>query len=263
LVAKHSACPEAVHPIPRASPREYSMRFPAPLLEGHLVQRYKRFLADVDLASGERVTAHCANPGAMLGLAAPGSRVLLSRSTNPLRKLDYSWEFVEAAAGGDPPQLVGINTSRPNTLVAEALAAGRIAPLAGYAQVRREVKYGRNSRVDFLLETPGRPSCYLEVKNVHFMRRPTIAEFPDCIAARSAKHLRELADMAAAGARAVLIYVIQMRADRFDVARDIDPAYDAAVRHARAAGVEMYAYACRITPEDITIGAEVEIMVER
>ena len=138
-----------------------------------------------------------------------------------------------------------------------------MAPLAGYAQVRREVKYGRNSRVDFLLETSGRPPCYLEVKNVHFMRRPNLAEFPDCVAARSAKHLYELADMAAGGARAVLIYVIQMRADRFDVARDIDPAYDASVRNARAAGVEMYAYACRITREDIAIGTEVDILVER
>jgi sugar fermentation stimulation protein A len=236
------------------------MRFPAPLLEGRLVQRYKRFLADIDLASGERVTAHCANPGAMLGLANPGARVLLSRSTNPLRKLGYSWEFVEAAAGGGAPQLVGINTSRPNALMAEALAQHRVAPLTGYAQVRPEVKYGRNSRVDFLLQAPDQPPCYLEVKNVHFMRRPGLAEFPDCVAARSAKHLRELADMVAAGARAVLIYVIQMRADRFDVARDIDPAYDTAVRKARASGVEMYAYACRITPEEIAIGTEVEVV---
>lgn len=239
------------------------MRFPSPLLEGRLVRRYKRFLADVDLATGERVTAHCANPGAMLGLAEPGERVLLSRTANPLRKLAYSWEFVEVAAGGGPAQLVGINTSRPNALVAEALAEGRIPPLAGYAEARPEVKYGRNSRVDFLLSGSGRPPCYLEVKNVHLMRRPGLAEFPDCVAARSAKHLGELADMVAAGARAVLVYVIQMAADRFDIARDIDPAYDRAAARARAAGVEMYAYACRIGPESIVIGPEIEIVTER
>jgi sugar fermentation stimulation protein A len=235
------------------------MRFPAPLLEGRLVQRYKRFLADIDLATGERITAHCANPGAMLGLTAPEGRVLVSRSTNPLRKLAFSWEVVEAQFNG-APQLVGINTSRPNALVAEALAAGALAPLAGYDRVRPEVKYGKNSRVDFLLEAEGRPPCYLEVKNVHFMRRPGLAEFPDCVAARSAKHLRELADMVAAGARAVLVYVIQMEADRFDVARDIDPAYDAAFSSALAAGVESYAYTCRVTAEEITIAKEVEIV---
>lgn len=235
------------------------MRFPTPLIEGRLVRRYKRFLADVDLATGERVTAHCANPGAMLGLANPGSRLLLSRATNPLRKLGYSWELVEAAVDGGPARLVGINTARPNALVAEALPAGRIAPLVNYARVRSEVRYGRNSRVDFLLERDGDPPCYLEVKNVHLMRRAGLAEFPDCVAARSAKHLGELADMAAGGARAVLLYVIQMEAERFDVARDIDPAYDAAAGRARAAGVEMYAYTCRITPEEVAIDRIVPI----
>src|ERR687893_386615 len=235
------------------------MRFSAPLLEGRLVQRYKRFLADIDLATGERVTAHCANPGAMLGLTAPGNRVLVSRSTNPLRKLGFSWEVVEASFHG-ASQLVGINTSRPNALVAEALAAGALEPLAGYERVRPEVKYGKNSRVDFLLERGGRPPCYLEVKNCHYMRRTGLAEFPDCVAARSAKHLGELSCMVAAGARAVLVYVIQMDADRFDVARDIDPAYDAAFASARAARVESYAYVCRVTPEEIAIDRQVEIV---
>lgn len=239
------------------------MRFPAPLLEGRLVQRYKRFLADVDLVTGERVTAHCANPGAMLGLVAPGSRVLLSRSTNPLRKLGYSWELIEAATVAGAAQLVGINTSRPNSLVAEALAGGLIAPLAGYDRIRPEVKYGRNSRVDFLLEADGRPPCYLEVKNCHFMRRPGLAEFPDCVAARSAKHLDELSDMVAAGARAALVYVIQMEAERFCVAGDIDPAYAAASERAHAAGVEIFAYCCRVTPEEISMARQVEVLHAR
>jgi sugar fermentation stimulation protein A len=235
------------------------MRFAEPLIEGRLVQRYKRFLADVDLATGERVTVHCANPGAMLGLTEPGCRVLLSRAKNPKRKLGYSWELVEAAAGGGPPQLVGINTSRPNLLVAEALAGGRLAPFTGYDRIRPEVRYGRNSRVDFLLERTGDPPCYLEVKNCHLMRTAGLAEFPDCVAARSAKHLYELADMAAAGARAALVYVIQMDAERFAVAHDIDPAFDRAFRHALAAGVESYAYACRLTPQEVALDRPVPI----
>lgn len=236
------------------------MRFPAPLVEGRLVQRYKRFLADVDLASGERVTAHCANPGAMLGLVEPGARVLLSMSDNPSRKLRYSWELIEAPIPGADPQLVGINTSRPNALVAEALRENRLAPVTGYGTVRPEVRYGKASRVDFLLEGEGRPPCYLEVKNCHFMRRPGLAEFPDCVAARSARHMDELAAMVAAGARAVILHVIQMGAERFDVARDIDPAYDAAYRRARAAGVEAYAVTCRVTVEEVTIEREVPVV---
>jgi sugar fermentation stimulation protein A len=236
------------------------MRFSEPLLEGRLVERYKRFLADVDLTTGERVTAHCANPGAMLGLNEPGSRVFLSRASNPARKLGYNWEFVEVAAGGGPSQLVGINTSRPNLLVAEALREKRLAPFAAYDTVRPEVKYGRNSRVDFLLEREGAPPCYLEVKNCHLMRQPGLAEFPDCVAARSAKHLYELADMVAAGARAVLVYVVQMNAERFDVARDIDPAYDRAFRNALTAGVESYAYACRITLDEVAVDRPIPIV---
>ncbi len=236
------------------------MRFPEPLIEGRLIERYKRFLADIDLSTGERVTAHCANPGAMLGLNAPGSRVFLSRSRNPSRKLAYSWELVEAAGGDGALRLVGINTGRPNWLVAEALREGRLSHFSAYDKVRPEVRYGRSSRVDFLLEREGAPPCYLEVKNCHLMRRPGFAEFPDCVAARSARHLYELTDMVAAGARAALVYVIQMDAESFDVARDIDPAYDKAFRHALAAGVESYAYTCRVTTEEVVIDRPVPIV---
>jgi len=239
------------------------MRFAEPLIEGRLVQRYKRFLADIELDTGEVVTAHCANPGAMLGLKDPGRRVLLSRASNPKRKLAYNWEFVEVPAGGGPEQLVGINTSRPNHLVAEALREGRLAPFSRYERVRAEVPYGRASRVDFLLESEGEAPCYLEVKNCHMMREAGFAEFPDCVAARSARHLHELADRVAAGDRAALVYVVQMRAERFDVARDIDPAYDAAFRHALAAGVESYAYICRIGPDEIRIDRQIEIITPR
>jgi sugar fermentation stimulation protein A len=235
------------------------MRFATPLIPATLVRRYKRFLADVVLPSGEEVTVHVANPGAMIGLAAPGARVWLSKSDNPSRKLAHSWELVEVDFGGGI-ETVGINTAHPNGLVAEALRAGAIPELAGYATARREVKYGRNSRVDFVLEAPDRPPCYVEVKNVHLMRRPALAEFPDCVTARGAKHLDELAGMAAAGNRAVMLFLIQIgSARRFMLARDIDPAYGAAFDRARGAGVEAIAYRCLLTTEGIEVVQSVPV----
>ena len=235
------------------------MRFAAPLVPATLVRRYKRFLADVRLASGEELTAHVANPGAMTGLAAAGARVWLSRSGNPKRKLAYSWELVEVDFGGGS-ELVGVNTMHPNALIAEALAAGLIPELAGYATARREVRYGKNSRVDVLLEDPARPACYVEVKNVHLMRRQGLAEFPDAVTARGAKHLDELAAMVAAGHRAVMLFLIQIgSAERFTLAADIDPTYAAAFARARAAGVEAIAYRCAITADAIVLAGAVPI----
>lgn len=235
------------------------MRFPTELTEGRLVRRYKRFLADVILADGRLVTAHCANPGAMLGLNAEGARVLLSASTNPARKLPFSWELVEADLPGGP-QWVGINTARPNALVAEAFHEGRLAPLVGYETLRPEVAYGKASRVDFLASGGGLPPCHVEVKNCHLMRRPGLAEFPDCKAARSARHMEELANVVTTGGRAMLIVVIQMRAEAFDVARDIDPTFDRAFRAARAAGVEAHAVRCAVGPEGVVIADPVPIL---
>src|SRR5438445_8638674 len=147
------------------------MRFPVPLFPATLVRRYKRFLADVALPSGETMTVHCANPGSMIGLNVPGARIWLSKSANSHRKLPHSWELIEVDLGTGL-ELVGINTIHPNALAAEAIAAGLIPELTGYAAMRREVRYGANSRVDFLLEAPSRPTCYVEIKNVHLMRAP-------------------------------------------------------------------------------------------
>lgn len=232
------------------------MRFPAPLIEGRLVRRYKRFLADVELPGGEIVTVHCANPGSMLGLAEPGMRVHLSRSEKAGRKLPLSWELVEAPGSG----LVGINTLLPNRLAEEALRAGRIPELGGYPELRREVSYGAGSRVDFVLGGTGRPDAYVEVKNVHFSRRAGLAEFPDSVTARGARHLDELSAMVAAGQRAAMLYVVQ-RSDStaFAICRDLDPTYGAAFDRARAAGVEMLAYGCTITAVEIALGAAIPV----
>jgi sugar fermentation stimulation protein A len=236
------------------------MRFPSPLIPATLVRRYKRFLADVVLACGEEITAHVANPGAMTGLAAPGARVWLSKSDNPARKLPYSWELVEVDLGSGP-ELVGVNTGHPNALVGATIAAGGIPELAGYGSLRREVKYGRNSRVDFLLEAPGKPSCFVEVKNVHLMRHKGLAEFPDSVSARGAKHLEELAAMVAQGHRAVMVYLVQIgSADRFALARDIDPGYAAAFDLARAAGVEAIACRCVISVDGIAVAGAVPVL---
>lgn len=233
------------------------MRFPDPLLRGRLIRRYKRFLADVELADGGPVTAHCPNPGSMMGLDAPGAEVWLSPARNPARKLRYTLELVHLD-DGTGRGLVGVNTGHPNALAAEAVAAGRIPELAGYREIRREVRYGAGSRVDLLLESPDRPPCYVEVKSVTLKRDreiPGLAEFPDAVTARGTKHLRELAAVAADGARAVMLFLAQ-RGDcrRFAIAADIDPAYDAAFASARAAGVEALCYACQLSPEAVELG---------
>ena len=237
-------------------------RHSSTLIPGTLARRYKRFLADVVLESGEMTTVHVANPGAMTGLDRPFSRVWLSGSDNPLRKLPLTWELVETDLGSGI-EFVGVNTQQPNTLVAEALKEGLIPELRHYTSVRQEVKYGARSRVDFLLESPSRRPCCLEVKNVHLMRKPRVAEFPDCVTDRGAKHMEELAAAIGSGARAVVLFVIQIAsADRFAVARDIDPAFAAAFHVARGQGVQMLAWRCNVNLNGIEIAAPVPIIDE-
>ena len=224
------------------------MDFKHALLPGRLIQRYKRFLADVDLEDGRKVTAHCANPGAMLGLNTPGLKVWVEPADNPKRKLQFDLQLVELAGGA----LAGINTAVPNRIVGEALRDGRIPELAGYSEILPEQRYGTNSRVDFLLRSDGAPDCYVEVKNVHLMRDAGLAEFPDSVTSRGAKHLAELANVVAQGARAVMLYVIQREdGDAFSLASDIDPTYAKAFEEACAAGVEALAIRCQITPQQI------------
>ena len=231
------------------------MRFPAPLIRATLLRRYKRFLADVRLEDGTELTAHCPNSGTMMGLNAPGSEVWLSPARSAGRKLPYTLELVRA--GG----LVGVNTGWPNVLAEEAIRPRRISELAGYAMIRREVPYGKNSRIDLLLEGGGRPPCLVEVKNVHLRRGDgTAAEFPDCVTVRGAKHLVELQDMVANGRRAVMLYVVQREdCDRFRLASDLDPAYAAAFAIARAGGVEALCYSCKVGREAIELAGPLPI----
>ncbi len=181
------------------------MKLSRPLMPATLIRRYKRFLADVRLETGETVTATCPNTGTMLGLCDEGARVWLSRSDSLTRKYAHTWHLTERADVG----LVGIDTSLPNRIAEEAITARLLPELAGYAGMRREVKYGANSRIDLLLEGQDRPTCYVEVKNVTLIRQPALAEFPDCATARGTKHLAEMSEMVRAGHRAVMLYVIQ------------------------------------------------------
>ena len=224
------------------------MKFPAPLLHGKLIQRYKRFLADIELDDGRQITAHCANPGSMLGLKEPGSEVWVSPANNPKRKLKYTWELVSVDGA-----LVGINTFLPNRIVEEAIEDDVITELRGYKNLRREVKYGKNSRIDIMLEGAGVPTCYVEIKSVT-LKRDMAGEFPDSVTARGAKHLHELADMVTQGHRAVMVYLVQRDDVKiFTIADDIDPAYGAAFKVARSAGVEVLVYGCYLRKTEIKL----------
>ncbi|QAX30871.1 DNA/RNA nuclease SfsA [Leisingera sp. NJS204] len=230
------------------------MRFETPLIPAVLIRRYKRFLADCRLEDGREATAHCANPGSMMGLAEPGMKIWLEPNDDPKKKLKYGWRLVEHADG----HFTGVDTSVPNRALRAALEAGEIAELSAYNTVRPEVKYGENSRVDFLLQQGGLPDCYVEVKSVTLSREPGLAEFPDSVTARGTKHLGELANMAARGHRAVMLYLVQRTdCDRFQLAADIDPAYAAAFASAYSAGVERLVLGTRITPQGIEAGAPI------
>jgi sugar fermentation stimulation protein A len=228
------------------------MRFASKLVRGTLIQRYKRFLADVRLADGTVVTAHCTNTGSMLGCKEPGSAVYISRSDNLNRKLAYTWEMIQIQR-----TWVGINTMHPNRLVAEAIAAGSIPELCGYEIIRREVKVSAHSRLDLCLDGKS-GSCFVEVKNVT-VSFDGAAAFPDAVSARATKHLKELMRLKRRGYRAAVVFVVQRGdCDYFRPADEIDPEYGRWLRCAVKAGVEALPYVARVTPRRILLSHKIE-----
>lgn len=235
------------------------MRFDPPFTEVRLLKRYQRFLADVQFPDGQRLTVHCPNTGSMLGCAEPGMRVWLSRASNPKRKYAWTWEQVEALPGVP----VGIHTGRTNSLVREAIEADLMRELTGYPGLKGEVRAGAGFRVDFLLSGHCKwPDCYLEVKNVTAAVRDGIALFPDAVSERASRHLRELMERVKAGQRAALCFCVQ-RDDVFEVrpADAIDPVYGRTLREAEAAGVELIAYAARVSPAETALYRSVPVCI--
>ena len=237
-----------------------NMEFHPPLIEGTLIKRYKRFLADVQLktrSKAKKITVHCANSGSMKTCAEPGWKVMLSDSQNPKRKLRYTWEMVH---NGDC--WIGINTHRPNAIVAQAILEKKISALKGYAKLSREVPY-RNSRIDLLLEDhPKQPPCYVEIKNVTMLHQQDYV-FPDAVTERGRKHLLDLIQARQEGYRAVIFYLIQ-RSDgkKFRPASEIDPRYAETLRKAHEAGVEILPYGTQISPEGIQIRRKVQFSLD-
>ncbi len=231
-------------------------QYPAPLISATLLKRYKRFLADVQLQNGEIVTAHCANSGSMMGLVDSGNPCFVRFVDDPKRKLKYTLEQIEVNG-----RSVGVNTQIPNNLAEIAIKNDVISPLQGYKNLRREVKYGSNSRIDILLSGHSKqPDCYVEVKSVTLCRSGDLAEFPDAVSKRGTKHLGELMEMKKQGFRAVMLYLVQYQDLRtFSIASDIDPAYGAAFKEALSCGVEAYAYGCDISRHFIKIHKQIPI----
>jgi len=232
------------------------MRFQTPLVPARLIRRYKRFLADIQLADGREVTAHCANPGSMMGLAEPGMKIWVEPNDDPKKKLKYGWRLVDHENG----HYTGVDTAVPNRALKAALIAGEVPEFVGYSTVLPEQKYGEKSRIDFLLRQDGLQDAYVEVKSVTLSRQAGLAEFPDSVTARGTKHLGELAAMVAQGHRAVMFYLVQRTdCERMTLAGDIDPTYAAAFEAARAAGVEVLCYGTKISPEGVELGRPVPI----
>ena len=227
-----------------------------PLITGILLKRYKRFLADVRLDTGDVVIAHCPNSGSMKECAQPGRPVYLSRSNNPKRKLAYTWELIQM-----PGSLVGVNTLLPNRLVHTAISDGCIESLGGYSKIKREVNVGNHSRIDLMLSGGNARPCYVEVKNSTWVVEG-VARFPDAVTVRGQKHMAALQTLLQQGFRAVVFFLIQrMDARVFMPADQLDPAYAAALRQAMEAGVEVMAYDVDLTLEEIGLRRPVPVRI--
>ncbi len=233
------------------------MQFQTPLVPARLIRRYKRFLADCRLEDGREITAHCANPGSMMGLATADMKIWLEPNDDPKKKLKFGWRLVDHENG----HFTCVDTSVPNRALRAAFEARLVEPLAEYETVRPEVKYGENSRIDFLLSQPGLRDVYVEVKSVTLNRQAGLAEFPDSVTARGAKHLNELSAMVRQGHRAIMLYLVQRTdCDHFDLARDIDPTYATAFDAARTQGVETLCFGTVITPEGVELAGPLTIV---
>lgn len=231
------------------------MQFSPPLIQGRLIRRYKRFLADVRGPSGEELTIHCPNTGAMTYCMAAGKKIWYSTSSNPKRKYPHTWEIAETADG----HLVGVNSAAANLLLEEALKAGKVSELSAYCSRRREVKLPSGKRLDFLLSeaTDDPRPCYVEVKSMTLMRQQGVLEFPDTVTTRGQEHLRALQGLVEQGARAILFFCVQHNAAQsFRVAADIDPDYAQALLEAERAGVEVLAYPVEFMENQLCLGAE-------
>lgn len=232
------------------------MKFEQPLIPGRLIKRYKRFLADVQLADGQVVTAHCTNSGSMKSCLEPGAPVLLSKATDPKRKTQYTWEQIQIDG-----HWVGINTMHPNYIVWEALKNNTISGLTGYDDIAREVTVN-DSRLDIVARN-AHETAYIEVKNVTY-KDGIYARFPDAVTTRGLKHLHNLIRIKAAGCRAVMVYVVQ-RGDVsvFTPAFDIDPKYAEALKEAYRLGVEIFPVRCSISPEEIEVETIIPFELDR
>lgn len=232
------------------------MKFPTALLEGRLIKRYKRFLSDIELSTGEVIVAHCPNTGSMKRCQQDNARVWVSESNNPKRKLAYTWELVEV----DEQHLACINTGYPNKLVGEAIANGVVSELVGYSEQKAEVKYGEKSRIDWLLTGTDGRKCYVEVKNVTLLEEDGLGYFPDAVTERGRKHLYELANMVEEGHRAVMFFCVSHTGiDSVTPATHIDPKYAQAFVEVIERGVEVLAYQVSIDPQGMLVTHSVPV----